>query len=78
MNFSARRVRYCFLCRTFSMLQEVYNKLPFSRERTRLQLELKLKHIQLMQFKVEIKEMKQKCLCLEQVRGTSFLLQLSY
>lgn len=32
-----------------------------------------MKHIQLMQFKVQIIEIKQKCLLLEQVRGMNFL-----
>jgi hypothetical protein len=77
MNVPTGMMRCCFLCWTFSVLQEIYSKLPFSRERTKLQLEFKLKHIQLMKFKVEITEIKQKCLCLEQVRGMSSLLQLS-
>lgn len=67
---------FCFLCRTFSLLQGIYNKLPVSRERTEVQVEFKLKHIKLMQFQVEITEIKRKCLCLVQVRGMIFLLQL--
>jgi hypothetical protein len=31
-----------------------------------------MKHIQLMQFKVQMIEIKQKCLLLEQVRGINF------
>jgi hypothetical protein len=54
------------------MLQEIYSKLPFSRERNKLQLEYKMKHIQLMKFKVQITEIKQKCLLLEQIRGIAF------
>jgi hypothetical protein len=55
------------------MLQEIFNKLPLSCERKKLKLEFKLKHIQLMQIKVEIKEMKQKSLLLEQVQGMNFV-----
>jgi hypothetical protein len=60
------------------MLQVIHSELPFSRERTKMQIEFKLKRIQLMQFKVEITEIKQKFLYLEQVRGMSSLLQFSY
>jgi len=56
-----------------SMLQEIFNKLPLSCERKKLKLEIQLKHIQLMQMKVEIKEIKQKSLLLEQVRGMNFV-----
>jgi hypothetical protein len=56
------------------MLQEIYSKLPYSCERAKLELKFKFKHIQLMQFKVEITEIKRKCLLLEQVRGMNFVL----
>jgi len=55
------------------MLQEIFNKLPLSCERKKKKREFQLKHIQLMQMKVEIKEIKQKSLRLEQVRGMNFV-----
>jgi 3-polyprenyl-4-hydroxybenzoate decarboxylase len=55
------------------MLQEIFNKLPLSCERKKLKLDFQLKNIQLMQLKVKIKEIKQKSLLLEQVRGMNFV-----
>ncbi|XP_023719447.1 uncharacterized protein LOC111870980 isoform X2 [Cryptotermes secundus] len=61
---------------TWERYKEIYSKLPFSRERKKLQLEYKTKHIQLMQFKVQIAEIKQKCRLLEQVREQRKKLQI--
>jgi hypothetical protein len=65
-------MRYWLLCWISSMLQGIYNKLPFSCERNTLQVEYKMKHIQLMKFKVQIREIKQKCLLMGQIRGIEF------